>query len=165
MRRITCGICICLFFTTAMAAAEHRNPFDIPDIEDPTGEDVRAHAARITLPGDDKDFNAPAWPPAISKDEPMKIDGVWWGRYDSGLRGAYSDPEVARIAKRGDRLFILQGIWYVEAIKQKDGSYAGRWVSKDSTTGGGTWVGRLVNDQRIDGDWDSGRWDFRRKFK
>ena len=95
----------------------------------------------------------------------MKFDGVWMGRWSSSGSPDWFGNSETKIVKHGDRLFILQGSWYVEALRQRDGRYAGRWVSAGSTTGGGTWVGRIVSDERIDGDWDYGRWDFRRRFQ
>ena len=147
------------------AAEEVRNPFGIPDIADPTGDDVLAHHDRAPLDGGDKDPNAEAWPEVPVEGDPMKFDGVWLGRWTSGAPTTWYGTSETRIAKRGERLYILQGSWYIEALRQRDGRYAGRWVSAGSATGGGTWVGRIVNDERIDGDWASGRWDFRRRFQ
>jgi hypothetical protein len=147
----------------AAAADEARNPFGIADIADPTGEDVLAHAARAPLDGGMKDANADPWPEEVVEGDPMKLDGMWMGRWNNG-GGADWYPRQAQIAKRGDRLFILQAGYYIEAVRQRDGRYAGRWVSAGQTSGGGTWVGRIVDDERIDGDWVSGRWDFRRRF-
>jgi hypothetical protein len=148
-----------------IAADTTRNPFGIPDIDDPTGDDVLAHYDRAPLDAGDKDPNAAAWPAEVVEGDPMKFDGAWSGRWNSLGGDTWYNSGETKIAKRGDRLFILQGAWYIEAIRQRDGRYAGRWVSAGNTSGGGTWVGRIVDDERIDGDWASGRWDFRRRFK
>lgn len=157
------AIACSLFFF--LAAGESRNPFGIPDIADPTGDDVLAHHDRAPLDGGDKDPNAQPWLARAVEGDPMKFNGVWSGRWNGGGGGEWSAEEETKIVKTSDRLFIMQNSWYIEAIRQRDGRYAGRWVSAGSTTGGGTWVGRIVSDERIDGDWASGRWDFRRRFE
>ncbi len=154
----------CLSFCF-IAADGPRNPFGIPDIEDPTGDDVLAHHDRAALDRGEEDANAAEWPAVAVEGDPMKLDGAWMGRWNAGDGLDFVAPSEAKVAQRGDRLFIVQGSWYIEALRQRDGRYAGRWVSVGSTTGGGTWVGRIVSDERIDGDWASGRWDFRRRFQ
>jgi hypothetical protein len=163
MKRLSYAALV-VFVLLMAAAGQTRNPFGVPDISDATGDDVLAHLKRAVLDGGDKDPNAAAWPREPVDSDPMKIDGTWAGRWNSEA-SPWSGEVATKVAKRGDRLFILHGGYLIEAIRQPDGRYAGRWVSVGSTSGGGTWVGRIVSEERIDGDWVSGRWDFRRRFE
>ena len=148
-----------------MAADTTCNPFGIPDIDDPTGDDVLAHHDRARLDAGDKDPNAEAWPAEAIEGDPMKFDGAWSGRWNSFGGETWYDSGETKIVKRGDRVVHFAGI-----VVHRSDSPA-RWPLRGALGvgrkhhGGGTWVGRIVSDERIDGDWVSGRWDFRRRFK
>ncbi len=46
---------------TAAEGEKPRNPFKVKDVPNPDGEDVKAFATKVNLPGDAKDANAEQW--------------------------------------------------------------------------------------------------------
>jgi hypothetical protein len=56
-------------------ALTSRNPFGVLDVAAPDGPDVLQLAARIQMPGDASDRNAPQWSESITPGNPDKLDG------------------------------------------------------------------------------------------
>jgi hypothetical protein len=152
----------------AKTGAKKRNPFGLPDVKDPNGEDVKEFAKTVQLSGDDKDPNAKQWVPKASKGKANSIEGDWYGRWGAGDGSA----EI-KIIK--DRVYVFykeaNGTWLIDAAlvdgKRLVGRYQGYIDGKVNESDAGPFVGLVVNNERIDGVWGTGtsRWDFRRKFE
>jgi hypothetical protein len=143
-----------------------RNPFGLPDIEDPINREVREFAATARFPGDADDPNAEAWNRRVVTGNPDVIDGTWQSRWRTG------DGEwvtgMARIRTVEDRVYILfsnlGSKYLIEAKKGVNGRLVGRYSNVNEPGDTTPWVGRMVAPDRIDGVWTGGRWDFRRKL-
>ena len=154
------------------SAQEMRNPFGLPDVPNADDDDARTFADQVSFPALSEDPNSPAWPNDVSDDNPMKLNGVWAGRWNSQGADGWSVGN-ARVAKQGRRLFIHyysgkqpEGGYLIEAIRRDDGLYVGRYSVAGQSSASGLWAGRIVSYERIDGFWTAtGRWDFRRKFE
>jgi hypothetical protein len=155
----------------AVRAEEVRNPFGAEDILDPVGTAVEQLAEKVSLPGDGADRNAPQWAPARAPRGGGRLDGDWFGRWTEGTAG------TARVRVIGDRLFALYTdvaghmagrSWLLEAKLLADGRLIGSWVQIGNRNDSGPFVGRIVDDERIDGVWSwdgRERWDFRRRLQ
>lgn len=144
-----------------------RNPFDVEDVPDPDGQDVKAAVARMKLPGGDKDKNAEQWVKEASAGKPGTLDGDWSGRWD-GASG------TAKIRVIKDRVYVLYTdtdgqlkgtTWLLEAVQEGKGRLVGRWMQVGNSGDTGPYLGLIVDGERIDGTWGDSRWDFRRKLK
>jgi hypothetical protein len=138
-----------------------RNPFGVVDVRDPIASDVRAFEGGVVLPGGDSDINAPQWVPHATEGNTRSLEGDWYGRWEGG-------QGLARFRVTGDRVWILymesrEVAYVLEVVREKD-RLVGRWAARGNTDGG-PFVGRIVDGERIDGAWNGGRWDFRRKLK
>ncbi len=154
---------VALALVAAPARAEDkRNPFDLDDVKDPVGEDVREFAGKVKLEGGKDDKNAEQWVTDETKGITGSLDGDWSGRWSGG-----SGKTQIKVTK--DRVFILYedngGKWLIEC--EKDGKkLMGRWVNVANGCDSGPFAGLIVDDERIDGQWgENERWDFRRKLK
>jgi hypothetical protein len=143
-----------------------RNPFGLPDIEDPISREVRQFAATARFPGNSDDPNAEAWNDRVVAGKPDVIDGTWQSRWKIG-DGEWATG-MARIRTVEDRIYILysdSGSKYlIEARKGNNGRLIGRYSNVNVPGDTTPWVGRMVAPDRIDGVWAGGRWDFRRKL-
>jgi hypothetical protein len=145
-----------------------RNPFRWPDVPDPDGADVYAFADKVKLAGGASDPNATAWPRAAVA-ATRGVDGVWasrWKKHKTQDRWVAGTAEVKSVH---DRVYIFftqdNGVKHlIDALRVGNDRLVGRYHDplkpRDSTP----WVGRIVDHQRIDGEWGEGRWDFRRRF-
>jgi hypothetical protein len=137
-----------------------RNPFGLVDVSDPGGADVLAYAGVAPPLGQAGDENAASW---CSKESVPhdSIDGEWESRWK--LEDEPWTTGSATLRSVGDRVFIRyqdDNTYLIEARRQGDrlvGCYQRidaeeRWP----------WVGTIVSDDRIDGSFPGGRWDFRR---
>jgi hypothetical protein len=82
----------------------------------------------------------------------------------------------ARLKIVGNTLFALYTdhagsmtgrTWLLEARMLGGGQLVGSWVQAGNPRDAGPFIGRIVDDERIDGVWSwdgSGRWDFRRRL-
>jgi hypothetical protein len=151
-------------------AEESRNPFGVQDLVDPVGIAIQQLAEKVTLAGDAADRNAPQWAPALGRREGRRLDGQWFGRWTVGTTG------TARVKVIGDRLFALYTdvaghmagrSWLLEAKMLADGRLIGSWIQVGNPNDRGPFIGRIVDDERIDGVWSwdgRERWDFRRRL-
>jgi hypothetical protein len=158
--------------TAGLARAEQaRNPFGAEDPVDPVSAEVLRLAEKVVLRGDADDPNAPQWAPATTVRVGAGVVGEWFGRWEAGSTG------TARVRVIGDRLFALYTdvagrmagrSWLLEAKMLADGRLLGSWVQIGDRSDTGPFVGRIVDDERIDGVWSwdgRERWDFRRRLK
>src|SRR5947209_703395 len=60
---------------TAEEKPKTRNPFNVKDVPDPDGEDVKAFAAKVKLAGDGKDANAEQWAEKATAGKKDSVDG------------------------------------------------------------------------------------------
>jgi hypothetical protein len=142
------------------------NPFGVADVMAPNWNDVQLFAATVSLAGDSSDPNAAAWAGAQQRES---IDGEWAGRWGGGSAGAEWAAGTATIKTVGERVYILfkQGAYghLIDARKEGNGRLVGKYLNlqdhRDSYPG----VGLIVTNERIDGAWTGGRWDFRRHLQ
>jgi hypothetical protein len=151
-----------------------RNPFGVMDVPDPIDADVTQFAGNTTLDGSADDVNAAAWGAAEST-QVETIEGNWSSRWNGG-----ADPTIAgdsadkwkqgqgeaRIA--GDRVYLYfdwdsgnrKGL--IDARREGPQRLVGKYINLTSPSITRPWVGRIVDNRRIDGRFPEGRLDFRR---
>jgi hypothetical protein len=61
-----------------------RNPFNVEDVPEPDGEDVKAFAAKVQPSGDSKDANAAQWAEKSTSRTAGSLDGEWSSRWNGG---------------------------------------------------------------------------------
>ena len=130
----------------------------------PTTKEVQDFAEKAKLPGDDKDPNAEKWAKEGADGKKGSLEGTWDSRWNSN--GGDFTSGTAQVKVIGDRVFILykdQGTYLLEA-KRKGKKLIGRYVNVNVRSDTSPFVGQIVDDERIDGIWGTGRWDFRRKL-
>jgi hypothetical protein len=151
-----------------------RNPFGVMDVPNPNDAEVTRFAAGATLEGSADDVNAATWGTAEGR-QFETIEGNWSSRWNGG-----ADPTIAgdaadqwkhgrgeaRIA--GDRVYLYfdwdsgkrKGL--IDAKREGPERLVGKYINLTSPAVTRPWIGKIVNDQRIDGRWTEGRLDFRR---
>ena len=155
-------VALALVAASARAQDKRRNPFELEDVKDPIGDDVKEFAKKIKLEGGKYDKNAEQWVTDETEGKAGSLNGKWEGRWSAG-------NGTAEIKVEKDRVFILysdqNAKWLLECAK--DGKkLMGRWVNVANANDTGPFVGLIVGDDRIDGSWgEDARWDFRRKLK
>jgi hypothetical protein len=156
--------------STVLEAQGFRNPFGVADVADPASPRILELASRLSLPGNGEDRNAEQWAPDATPREDGGLAGEWYGRWATGTSGK------AKIRVVGGRLFALYTessgsmagrSWLVEAIMLGNNRLMGSWVQVGVPSDTGPFIGRIVDDERIDGIWSwdgQQRWDFRRRL-
>ncbi|MAF12532.1 hypothetical protein CMK11_18960 [Candidatus Poribacteria bacterium] len=143
----------------------YRNPFGEKfDPPNPDGPENAAFAQIATVNGSDTDINAEAWSKADVGDVSDSLNGLWsWGTYVDGevYRGS------ARIGQIENRVYIrhpfeADGTVYLIEARREDDRLVGQYADRANPTNVGPWVGLIVDNCRIDGETEAGRWDFRR---
>jgi hypothetical protein len=156
------------FVSTAEKREETRNPFNVKDVPDPDGDDVKEFAAKVKLAGDGKDANAAQWADKEVAGKASSLDGEWQSRWNGGGAGTDWIDGTATVKPVGDRVYILYkdktGTYLIDARREGKRRLVGRYLSLDEPTDSSPWVGVVVDDERIDGEWSMGRWDLRRKI-
>jgi hypothetical protein len=151
-----------------------RNPFDVMDVPNPNDQEVLEFATRTKLAGTPDDENAKAWATG-DRDHPDSIEGNWSSRWNGGADptipgDAANKWKVGRTEVRasGDRLYLLFD-WDSGARKglidaRRDGKtrLVGKYINLTDPKVTRPWIGLIVSNQRIDGQWTGGRLDFRR---
>jgi hypothetical protein len=152
--------------STAADPEKPRNPFDVKDVPDPDGEDVKAFAAKTELPADDKDDNARQWAEKATEGKPGSLAGEWSSRWNGGSAKDWVSG-TATVKPVGDRVYILYkddtGTYLIDARRDGKKRLVGRYVNVNEPSDSSPWIGVIVGDERIDGIWSEGRWDMRRK--
>ena len=146
-----------------------RNPFGVKDVEDPNGEDVREFAKKVKLDGGEKDANAEQWVKEAKPGKKGSLDGEWSDRWNNNGGEWNYGKAATHIKVVGDRVYILvnasYGKFLIDAKREKN-RLVGRYQGVDNEADTGPIVLRVVDDERLDGDWaGEGRWDFRRKLR
>lgn len=135
----------------------------VPDIT--RGDDIDAFAETIKLEGGPLDSNAEIWFEDLPEHSEDSLDGIWASRWNGGS-GARWRVGKAIVKTVGRYIYILyyEGAYAYLVAARRDGRtrLVGRYINllhpEDSTP----WVGLIVNNERIDGQWGYGRWDLRR---
>lgn len=152
-----------------------RNPFGVMDVPDPNDAEVRQFAGHATLDGSADDVNAAFWGTATSASQYETIEGHWSSRWNGG-----ADPTIAgdgpdqwkqgrgEARTVGDRVYLYfdwdsgkrKGL--IDAKREGPERLVGKYINLTSPAVTRPWIGKIVNNQRIDGRWTEGRLDFRR---
>jgi hypothetical protein len=150
----------------SLIAEGARNPFGLPDVEHPFGPALKEFLQSTRIAGGDADDNATNWT-AVAVSGASSVDGQWASRWkDTGEWTAGR----ATIRTKGDRVYILYrdgGARYLFELRYGNNGanpqrLVGRYVNLGDEEDNGPWVGRIIGNDRIDGKWTGGRWDFRR---
>jgi len=161
------------------------NPFGLPAVPDFHGWDVLEFAARVALAGDASDPNAEAWADGQVWGRFDSIDGSWasrWTAYGSDTGWVVGKAEIrsvgSRVFIRYDETRVLPGepatlidtepvlrpthyTALIETVREGD-RLVGRFFNPEDALDSSPWVGKIVDNYRIDGEWAGGRWDLRR---
>jgi hypothetical protein len=82
-----------------------RNPFNVKDVPDPDGQDVKEFAANTKIESSTNDANAQARNGSVGNENHGSIEGVWSSRWN---REGYAWKQGrAEVRKIGDRVYIL----------------------------------------------------------
>jgi hypothetical protein len=145
----------------------HRNPFGLRDVPAPFAKDVAEFSENASLKGDGNDPNAKSW--NEKEFSPWElVDGFWESRWkEDGKRWRAGQ---AQIITKGKRAFIRfweeEGAEYlIEARHEGKDRLVGRYLNLGYPEDTTPWTAKIVSPERIDGVWDGGRWDFRRKIE
>lgn len=145
-----------------------RNPFGLPDVNKPFLARFKEFWQNTNIRGAEKDDNAPAWAD-ITLPQAADITGRWSARWKN-YNGDWITGE-AIIKVKEDRTFIIyrdpQARYLFELRTQKATQFPGhrligRYVNLADEDDNGPWVGMVVGNDRMDGKFTTGRWDFRR---
>jgi hypothetical protein len=157
-----------------------RNPFDVMDVPDPNDQDVLAFAAGAELAGPADDENAKTWAAPnehdqCDRDQYGAIEGHWSSRWNGGTdptipgdAGNKWKQGVAEVRTANDRVYLLFE-WdngarggLIDAQREGTTRLVGKYVNLTDPKVTRPWIGLIVSNQRIDGQWTGGRLDFRR---
>jgi hypothetical protein len=150
----------------ALKVQNSRNPFGVRDVSNLDGLDIVNFAQNVALEDSANNQNILAWTDEESKEEFLTIDGKWEGRWNSGFMGRNFYQGTAFIKSVADKIYILYqdstNFYLIGAKKVNENYLWGRYMNLSYPDDSTPWVGYLVNNCRIDGQWTQGRWDFRR---
>lgn len=135
------------------------------------GIDILKLVAKSKLDGNEDDQNATDWTNGTNKKKALSIEGDWLSRWYGGAAGGNWREGSSKILETGG--YVL--VWYIEnaskefpypfmIIAKRGGKnrLIGRYVNLRYLDDSSPWVGLIVDNRRIDGQWELGRWDFRR---
>jgi len=142
-----------------------KNPFGVRDVGEIPDDQIRQLASQANLPGHREDPNAPSWCGERKTGTSFpSVEGAWSSRWNHGTAEADWRQGTAQIKSSGEKIYILyedDGKYLVEAKIDKN-LLLGKYVNLNNGRDTGPWVGKIVGNDRIDGQWAHGRWDFRR---
>lgn len=149
-----------------------RNPFGLPDVTKPFLAKFKEFWQTAPLVGGEKQANAAAWA-SITVPDAKDLTGRWSARWRTDTERKEWLVGEAIVKVKDDRTFILyrdaQARYLFELRTQKPGTtdqpghrLIGTYVNLADETDTGPWGGLVVGNDRIDGKWQNGRWDFRR---
>jgi hypothetical protein len=144
------------------------------DVPEPDDAEVATFAAVTALDGGARDDNAQRWA-VTSEDAPHAIDGAWQSRWNGGADPTMpgDTPEMwkagrAEVRSLGTRVYIRFD-WHegtrrglIEAQRRDGNRLVGKYINLTNPAIMRPWVGLIVANDRIDGQWTNGRLDFRR---
>src|SRR5204862_8004566 len=95
--------------------------------------------------------------------------GEWAGRWSGGAAEDQWAAGTATMQTVGGRVYILfrqgMGAFLIDARREGRDRLVGKYLNLLDHRDTYPWVGLIVNDERIDGAWTGGRWDFRRQLR
>jgi len=143
-----------------------RNPFGCKDVIDPRHRSVKEFLKGIKFTVNQKDENAKEWNEKTLKMSPS-ITGEWESRWKSkGGDWSMGNAWIKVVGRRTYILFKGMDFNYIFELRTVGkNKFSGRYLNLNDESDCGPWAGVLVSDDRIDGFWKAGRWDFRRKTK
>jgi hypothetical protein len=104
--------------------------------------------------------------------EEIAVDGLWVGEWTGGPLEPRTSRGVAKITSTQEFLVVLEnddrppvGPYLLVARKRKNGFFVGRYVNLRAPLDSTAWVGVAVSNERIEGLWRVGRWDFSREYR
>ena len=141
----------------------------------PIDQEVLEFAAGAKLAGTLDDENSKAWAPPSDSNQYGAIEGNWSCRWNGG-----ADPTIpgdaankwkqgqAKARAADDRVYLLfdwdsgarRGL--IEAQREGTTRLVGKYINLTDPKITRPWIGLIVSNQRIDGQWSGGRLDFRR---
>jgi hypothetical protein len=155
--------------------AETRNPFDVMDVPNPDDHEVREFAGGAKLAGASDDENAKTWTTSSDRNPHDTIEGNWSSRWNGG-----ADPTIpgdakdkwkdgpAEVRTAEDRVY-LRFDWdhgerkgLIDARREGTTRLVGKYINLTDPKITRPWIGLIVSNDRIDGQWTGGRLDFRR---
>jgi hypothetical protein len=117
----------------------------------------------------DSDENATQWAAIANQTDFDSIEGKWESRWNGG--SAYDEWSTGNATVIMSREFVVilfedknrSGVPYlIVARKEGQDLLKGRYVNLVDLHDSTPWIGKVVDNRRIDGEWRRGRWDFRR---
>ena len=147
-----------------------RNPFGVLDVPDPDGASVAAFAATVRFQDETGDANAARWSEPTVSGARDTIDGEWSSRWNVEKPAKSWMAGAAQVKSVGDRVYILYqekrgGAYLLDLRRMGIDLLVGRYVNLKLPNDSTPWVGRIVDPERIDGQWAGGRWDLRRRLR
>jgi hypothetical protein len=132
-------------------------------------------AGSTALEGSPDDENASTWGTAGGTGHHDTVEGEWSSRWNGG-----ADPTIqgdtpdqwkqgrAQAKFAGERVYLMfdwdngarKGL--IDARREGPQRLVGKYINLNNPEIQVPWVGRVVNEKRIDGRWLRGRLDFRR---
>lgn len=146
-------------------------PTSFPISELLEGEELDAFARTVRLDGGPTDENSSTWFDGVSTEESEStLDGIWASRWNgTGARLRSWRTGTAALAVRGKFMAAIYEdnevpgpLYLIVARRSSSGIFVGRYMNFNKPIDSTPWVGLVVDESRIDGQWKWGRWDFRR---
>jgi hypothetical protein len=145
------------------------------DIANPIDEEVITFSLSKNIEISDNDPNAEEWASIKGLRTYNSIAGFWSSRwyhkdlsefeYAYQKNGKYWLEGTAQIVTEEDWVYIYyedKSNRYAIIAKIDNDMLVGRYINLNIKFDTTPWIGRVVNNRRIDGIWLQGRWDFRR---
>jgi hypothetical protein len=129
------------------------------------GNDISNLLNKTSVLGTDTDMNASTWNEESKIFPDDNLNGLWSSRWNGGIARGRWVTGNARIQIYGPRFYVIahdHQDYFIAAKILGNQQLAGRFINLGDVTQSSPWVGLIVNSNRIDGQWNGGRWDFRR---
>lgn len=131
------------------------------------GEDIDDLLPSLSNAGTKEDSNASQWGmPDFDKQED-KLDGMWYSRWEGGVALDGWINGIARVETHLDFVYMIhmesRSDCFIATRRKSKEVLAGRYFNLRAIKESTPWVGKIVDNKRIDGFWEQGRWDLRRK--
>lgn len=129
------------------------------------GDDVEAFAATVKLEGSTTDSNTDIWFENLTGHIESPLDGLWASRWNGGST-AHWRVGTGTLKTVGRYVYILydegSSGYLIAARREGASKLVGRYINLIQPEDSTPWVGLIVSNERIDGQWVYGRWDLRR---
>lgn len=132
------------------------------------GQDVRDFVSDARLEGSGQDPNAQDWAGGEGNSYDS-LDGTWKSRWTGGPAGGRWRIGTAKLVECGRYVVVLYtddapptAVWLGIGRHEGTNLIVGRYINLQFSGDSTPWVARTVANNRIDGQWSLGRWDFRR---